>query len=118
MLVVNVRGKRMVCLLEGGKPRSGIRVEYGVASTEYRLRTPESWFLIPDSGFLPFAALACSFVACQRHEWKVERIHVIFEVKHLGKAGAGELRFVPAAVGLLRSEEISNTVSHRLAVRF
>ena len=46
----------------------------------------------------------------QRHEREIQAIHVILQIKHLGKAGAGELVFAPVAVVLLRRRSGPNVM--------
>src|SRR3954453_19489029 len=45
-------------------------------------------------------------IAGQGHQGEVEAVIVIFQVEHLGEAGAGERLLEPAAVGLLGGEEV------------
>ena len=53
-------------------------------------------------GILAFAGVGV-LVAGDGHEREIKPIHVILEVKHLGKTSAGELVFLPVAVGSLRN---------------
>ena len=57
-------------------------------------------------------------IACQRHEREIESVHMIFEVKHLGKAGTCEVLFLPAAVGLLCGQQVFDARPDRVAVCF
>src|SRR4029077_15590697 len=44
----------------------------------------------------------------ERHQWEVQPVVVIIEIEMDREAGAGELRFVPAAVGALTIEQIGD----------
>src|SRR5207237_1881911 len=58
----------------------------------------------------------CCRVASHSHEREVKRVHVVLQVKHLGEAGAREVIFMPAAVRLLRGQQIVYARTDRFAM--
>src|SRR5262245_185612 len=84
---ISTSGKRFT-------PDSFLRTMYAAMSV-VRLRGNRMLFLVGRQA-------ESAGVARQRHEREVQRVQMIFQVKHLGEAGAGERLLVPRPVRPLR----------------
>src|SRR5438552_7248324 len=85
------RSSLYVSVLASGGQAGGMPISLVVSSVE-----SDRWLLIPDS---------CS-VPGQRHQRKIQAVHVVLEIENFRKAGAGELVLLPASVGPLSGEQV------------
>src|SRR5205085_4110571 len=48
----------------------------------------------------------------EREKRKILPIHIVLQIKHPRETGAGNLRFIPRAIGSLRRQQIAETTLH------
>src|ERR1700677_96292 len=82
-----------------------------------------SEFFAENSGWARGSALPRAFlghhlgVGRERDQWKILAIQVVHQIKHAGEARTGVERFVPGAVFVLYTQQISHAACHTFAAR-
>src|SRR5438874_13009960 len=56
------------------------------------------------------------YIGGQREEREILPVHVVLQVEHARKTGAGDLRFVPGTIGLLGRQEITQPALHARSI--